>query len=111
MQARFEESASSHLRTHQTFLHLQGGGEGEGERERGREEGREKRKGGREGGREGGKERSVTVLIIILFVCGLCLNTLFSTCGLERSDVCNVFVEHFDQLILEYSTPHWFVYV
>ena len=25
--------------------------------------------------------------------------------------MCNVFVEHFDQLILDYSTPHWFVYV
>ena len=25
--------------------------------------------------------------------------------------MCNVFVRHFDQLILDYSTPHWFVYV
>ena len=25
--------------------------------------------------------------------------------------MCNVFVEHFDQLTLDYSTPHWFVYV
>ena len=25
--------------------------------------------------------------------------------------MCNVFVEHFDHLILDYSTPHWFVYL
>ena len=48
VQARFEESASSHLRTHQTFLHLQGGGEGEGERR----ERRKKRKEGEGRGRE-----------------------------------------------------------
>ena len=46
-----------------------------------------------------------------VFVSSLC-KALYSTlCGLEPSDVCNVFVEHFDQLILDYSTPHWFVYV
>ena len=43
-----------------------------------------------------------------VFVSSLC-KALFSTlCGLEPSDVCNVFVEHFDHLILDYSTPHWF---
>jgi len=26
------------------------------------------------------------------------------------SDVCNVFAENFDQLNMEYSTPHWFVH-
>ena len=69
-------------------------------RERGREGGREGgRERGRERGREGGREG-----VIISFVCGLCLNTLlYNTCGLEPSDVCNVFVEHFDHLILEYS--------
>jgi len=35
----------------------------------------------------------------------------FSTfCGVEPSDACNVFVEHFDHLILNYCTPYWFVY-
>ena len=47
-----------------------------------------------------------------VFVSSLCkaLLVLFVH-GLEPSDVCNVFVEHFDRLILDYSTPHWFVYV
>ena len=31
-------------------------------------------------------------------------------CGLEPSDVCNAFVEYFDQLSMDNSTPHWFVY-
>ena len=48
---------------------------------------------------------SVTVLIIILFVCGLCLNTLFSTCGLEPSVVCNVFCRTFSPIDLGVLHP------
>jgi len=62
----------------------------EGEREGGREGGRERRRetrreGGKEGGREEGREGHSVFIV---------------------SDVCNVFAEHFDQLMLDYSTPH-----
>ena len=51
------------------------------------------REGGREGISEGGREGRNS---------GVCMWSLCKARFSEQSDVCNVFAEHFDQLILDY---------
>ena len=96
--------------------------EGEREGERGREGGREGEREGERGREEGREEEEKYGAIETVFISNcvnhniVCMWSMFEYSLLVlvvwSQVMCAMFfVEHFDQLILEYSTPHWFVYV